>query len=242
MSTLIELLYFVIIVPLAIVLALIYKKYIKNLDAKYNIIFIGILTFLVRILLVPFSGSIGQMPYIMPNLLFYTLLTIFGTIFTIGFVLFIENKSLKEIGWVFERKKLIKGTMWGLAAFLPMIAMFPLIIFLANLKLSTSITIEKLIIGIEFGIILGGFYEETIFRGILQDYFNEITSRNKSILYTALIFVATHIGYLPFTGFGIYYIFILVMAILLSLLRDKFDLFSCAIFHGGLVFILIIFI
>ena len=73
-------------------------------------------------------------------------------------------------------------------------------------------------------------------------YNRGVTDENKAIIYTALLFTATHIFYLPFIGFGIYYIFVFIMALILSVLRVKFDQLSCAILHGGIVFILIIFV
>ncbi len=44
-----------------------------------------------------------------------------------------------------------------------------------------------------------------MFRGIFQYHVGQITTKNCTILYTAIIFVLTHIGYLPFDAYGVYY-------------------------------------
>ena len=99
---------------------------------------------------------------------------------------------------------------------------------------------EKIVISLSFAI-LGAIYEEFMFRGIIQNHLNELVDNDwKIIFYTAAIFTATHVFYLPFGGFGIYYIFVFVMAVLLSWLRVKVDLIASAIVHGGIVFLLII--
>jgi membrane protease YdiL (CAAX protease family) len=120
--------------------------------------------------------------------------------------------------------------------------MFPVVLLLGNVLISMSITWEKIVLGIEFGLILGGFYEEVMFRGIIQNHFMKIITEKKAVLLTAGVFIATHMGYLPFTGFGIFYIFLSVMALLLSWLRLKCNQISCAILHGGIVFILVLFV
>jgi len=104
-----------------------------------------------------------------------------------------------------------------------------------------DITWEKVVLGINFGL-LAGIYEEGMFRGIIQKHISTLTSDKRTIIFTALIFTATHLFYLPFIGYGIYYIFVFVMALLLSILKLKFDLLSCFILHAGIVFILILFV
>ena len=124
--------------------------------------------------------------------------------------------------------------------YIPLVCFFPIIIILANIQISIAITLEKLIVALSFAI-LGGFYEEIMFRGIIQNNFKEIVDDDKKIIFfTALTFTVTHLFYLPFIGFGIFYIFVFVMAVILSFLRVKADQLACAILHGGIVFILII--
>ena len=234
--------YFVIVIPIVVITSLILLKVQDKLNSLLKIIILSILLFFVRIMLVFFSDTIGIMPYIYPDLLFYSLLTIFGIFFTIFYLLKVEKLSFKSIGYKKENWK--KSVLFGFLSFFPLICFFPLIIFLTGLEISIIITWEKVILGIAFGIFLGGFYEEVMFRGIIQNHFNSITNTNptKTILFTSIVFVATHIGYLPFVGYGIFYLFIFIMAVLLSILRYKFNQLACFILHGGIVFILIIFV
>ena len=180
------------------------------------------------------------MPYIMPDIVFYSILMIFGVVFSTFYLLKVEKKSFEEIG--FEKEEVPKNILIGLLGFLPLIAMFPVLIFLAGIQINYLISLEKIIIGIVFGLILGGYYEEVMFRGIIQNHFMEITDEKFTVLGTAAVFVVTHIFYLPFTGFGIMYVFLTVMALILSYFRLKFNQISCAILHGGIVFILVIFV
>ncbi len=167
---------------------------------------------------------------------------IFGVSFCTIYLYKIEKKSLQEIG--FNHEKLTKNIGMGLLGFLPLILMFPFLLFLTGIEVSFAISWEKIVIGIVFGLVLGGYYEEVIFRGVLQDYVNKICGENniKTITLTSIIFVATHLFYLPFIGFGIMYLFIFIMAMELSFLRIYGSQVSCAILHGGIVFILILFV
>ena len=167
---------------------------------------------------------------------------IFGVIVTIIYVKRVEKTRFKELGW--EVKKVQKSVLIGFLSFIPLICIIPLILLLADIQLSLDITFEKIILGITFGIVLGGFYEETMFRGVIQNHLMMLTnnSAKKSIILTAIIFTSTHIFYLPFIGFGIFYIFLFVMAVILSILRYMYNQLSCFILHGGIVFILIVFV
>ncbi|MHA1696780.1 MAG: CPBP family glutamic-type intramembrane protease [Candidatus Helarchaeota archaeon] len=232
--------YFIIVAPITILAYFILKRLQKFDKPLLMIITLSVILFFVRFMLIFYSSSIGVMPYVYPNLLFYSLLSILGIVFSIIYVKKVLELDFKDIGWKFKNIK--KNVIYGFLSYIPLIALFPLILYLVGLKISFNFTWDKIILGIEFGIILGGFYEETMFRGVIQKYFNSITTEKKSIIFTAITFTATHIGYLPFTGFGIYYIFVFIMALILSFLRYKLDLLACSILHGGIVFILIIFI
>jgi membrane protease YdiL (CAAX protease family) len=217
---------------------------IRKLNARGKdlaiIIFLSLFLFYVRIMLIFYQDTIGIMPYILPDITFYIILTIFGVSFSIFYVLKVEKRTFAEIG--FTRGHNIRNIGMGLLSFLPLIALFPAIIILGNVQISPVITWEKVVLGIGFGLVLGGFYEEVMFRGIIQNHFMQLTTQKKAVLLTAGVFVATHIGYLPFTGFGIFYVFLTVMALLLSCLRLKYNQISCAILHGGIVFTLILFV
>ncbi|MFX1451129.1 MAG: CPBP family intramembrane glutamic endopeptidase, partial [Promethearchaeota archaeon] len=211
-----------------------------NNDSLFYIIALTILLFIIRFILIFFANTIGTMPYLKPDIIFYSLLTIFGVVATWIYVKYIEKTSFEDLGW--KKENVGKNIIFGLLSFIPLILMFPLIIILVNIQVSFIITLDKLILGIGFGLILGGFYEETMFRGVIQNHVNSLTDEKKSVLLTAVIFTATHIGYLPFDGFGIIYVFVFVMGLLLSYLRLKFNQLACFILHGGIVFILVIFV
>lgn len=236
----INLVYFIIIIPIVLITFFIILKINEKQNPLLIIIILSILLFIIRIILVFFEYTIGIMPYLKEDVIFYSLLTIFGVLATILYVKKVEKKSFEDIGW--KLKNLKKNIIFGLLSFIPLLLMIPILLYLTNYQISLNISWEKLILGIEFGLILGGFYEETMFRGVIQNHLMSLTGNNKAILLTASIFTATHIGYLPFIGYGIIYIFVFLMALLLSILRSKLNQISCFILHGGIVFIFIIFI
>ncbi|HUX98236.1 MAG TPA: CPBP family intramembrane glutamic endopeptidase [Candidatus Deferrimicrobium sp.] len=234
----VNLLYFAIIAPIAILTGLFLIRRDTEKDRLLILIILSILLFVVRIFLVLFADTIGIMPYLEYDIIFYTFLTVFGVLFTIIYVLKVEKSTLQEVGWKIKDKK--KSIAYGLIGYLPLIAFMPLVLLLTGIEVSSTITWEKIVLGIEFGFILGGFYEETMFRGVIQNHLSKVMSEKMTVISTALIFTATHLWYLPFTGYGIYYFFVLLMAFLLSILRLKGDLLASAILHGGIVFFLII--
>jgi membrane protease YdiL (CAAX protease family) len=234
----INVLYFAIVAPIAIITGLFLIKRDREKNRLLILIILSALLFIVRIFLVLFADSIGIMPYLQYDIIFYTLLTIFGIVFTIIYVLKVEKSTLQETGWKMKDKK--RSILYGLVAYLPLIAFMPLVLLLTGIDVSLTITWEKIVLGIEFGFILGGFYEETMFRGVIQNHLSKVMSEKMTVITTALIFTATHLWYLPFAGYGIYYFFVLLMALILSILRLKVDLIAAAILHGGIVFILII--
>ena len=237
----INLVYFIIVIPIILITFSIISKLCKDKKRLSIIIVLSLFLFTIRFILIFFQETIGIMPYLIEDVLFYGLLMILGVIMTWFYVIKIEKLSFKEIGCKIEDVK--NSIIFGLLAYIPLICLFPLMTFLTNIQLSLDITLGKLIVAIAFGV-LACFYEEIMFRGIIQNHFMEITDNNekKTIMLTALVFTATHIFYLPFIGFGIFYIFVFTMALLLSILRVKFDLLACSILHGGIVFILIIFV
>ena len=232
--------YFIIVFPIILITLPILSKLCKDKKHLLIIIILSLLLFSVRFILIFFQDTIGIMPYLVEDVIFYSLLMIFGLTFTWFYLNKIERVSLKDIGGKVENLK--KSILFGLIGFIPLICLIPLILFLTDIKISFNITPGKVIVAISFTV-LGAIYEEIMFRGIIQNHFMELTENDemKSIILTALIFTATHLFYLPFIGFGIFYIFVFIMALILSLLRVKSDLLACSILHGGIVFILIIF-
>ncbi|TFG30037.1 MAG: CPBP family intramembrane metalloprotease [Promethearchaeota archaeon] len=235
----VNLLYFIITVPIVLITFPFLSKLCKNKRDLSLIILLSLLLFTVRLVLIFFQDTIGIMPYLIEDVIFYSLLMIFGVIFTIFYMFKIEKVSLKEIGGnVYDFKKSI---FYGFVAYIPLLCLLPLIQFLTEIHVSFNITLGKILVAIAFAV-LAGFYEEIMFRGIIQNHFMEITKNNsqKSIIFTSITFTATHIFYLPFVGYGIYYLFVFIMGLLLSSLRAKYDLLASSILHGGIVFILIV--
>nr|MDO8111286.1 CPBP family intramembrane metalloprotease [Candidatus Sigynarchaeota archaeon] len=175
-------------------------------------------------MLVLFADSIGVMPHVQPELIFYSLLTVFGVAFTICAVKFVEKQALTTFGWHLSNLK--KNILIGILGIIPLLAFLPVIYFTTNFTISSEFTLEKLILASTFGLILGGFYEEVMFRGIIQYHVGQITTKNRTIIYTAIIFVLTHVGYLPFDAYGIYYWFLFLMALELSYIRSKYNSIS----------------
>lgn len=194
--------------------------------------------FFVRIMLVVFADTIGKMPNVQPEVVFYGILTGFGVFYSVYMVKRVENRSWSDFGW--NRSNLGKNILLGLLSLLPLFAFLPLILLTTGLKILSPITWEKIFLAISFGLILGGFYEEVLFRGIIQYHVGQITTKRRTIILTAIIFVATHVGYLPFDAFGIYYLFLFIMALELSYLRARFNSVVCCVLHGGIVFILVL--
>ena len=234
----INLVYFIVTIPIAVLFYRIVLKIKIQNKSLMKIFILSVFLFIVRINLVFFSDTIGIMPYLKEDVIFYTILMIFGVMMTILYVSKIEKVSFKEIGWNIQDVK--KSIVYGLIGYVPLVCFFPLILLLANIQISIAITIGKIIVALSFAI-LGGFYEEIMFRGIIQNKFSDLFNDDKKIIFfTALTFTLTHLFYLPFIGFGIFYIFVFVMAVILSILRIKSDQLACAILHGGIVFILIV--
>ncbi|MFX1339896.1 MAG: CPBP family intramembrane glutamic endopeptidase [Promethearchaeota archaeon] len=235
----INLLYFIIVVPIILITFPILSKLCKSKRNLSLIITLSLLLFSVRFILILFQDTIGIMPYLVEDVIFYGLLMVFGLIFTWFYVYKIEKVTLKDIGGNVENVK--KSVIYGLIAYIPLLCLIPLMQSLTGIHISFNITMGKVFVAITFAI-LAGFYEEIMFRGVIQNHFMEITKNNinKSIFLTSIIFTATHIFYLPFAGFGIYYIFVFIMALILSFLRAKCDLIACSILHSGMVLILIV--
>ncbi len=237
----INLLYFIIAIPIVLITFPILSKLCKDKRFLSIIIVLSLLLFSVRFILIIFQDTIGIMPYLIEDVVFYSLLMIFGVIFTWFYVFKIEKVSFKEIGGNVENVK--KSIIYGLLAYIPLLCLLPFMRFLTNIHITFNITPGKIIVAVAFAV-LAGFYEEIMFRGIIQNHFMEITENNikKTILLTSITFTVTHMFYLPFAGFGIYYIFVFIMGLILSFLRVKFDLLACSILHSGIVFILIVFV
>lgn len=230
--------YFLIVLPPICALFYCMNRFVKKDKHVQRILLISIALFFVRIMLVAFADSIGVMPYVQPELVFYSVLTVFGVAFSICNVKYIEKQTLAFFGW--HSSNIKKDVLVGVLGLLPLFAFLPVIYFSTHITISSEITLGKLILAATFGLVLGGFYEEVMFRGIIQFHVGQITTKNRTIAYTAIIFVLTHVGYLPFDAFGVFYWFLLLMALELSFIRSRYSAIPCAIIHGGIVFALIL--
>ena len=235
----INLVYFIITIPIVLIVFPILLKLCKDKKILSLILVLTILLFLVRFFLIFFQNTIGIMPYLIEDVIFYGLLMIFGVIFTWVYVYIIEKVPYRDIGGKVENVK--KSIIYSLMGYIPLLSLLPVMQLLTGIQISSNITIDKILVAISFAI-LAGIYEEILFRGVIQNHFMELTGNNinKSIILTSITFTLTHLFYLPFTGFGIYYIFVFIMALILSYLRAECDLLACSILHSGIVFILII--
>ena len=176
----INLLYFIIAIPIVLITFPILSKLCNDKRFLSIIIVLSLILFSVRFILILFQDTIGIMPYLIEDVVFYSLLMIFGVIFTWFYVIRIEKVSFKELGGKVEDIK--KSVIFGLISYIPLICLLPLILFLTDIHITFNITLGKIIIAIAFGI-LGGFYEEVMFRGIIQNYFMEITDNNEKKQY-----------------------------------------------------------
>ncbi len=235
-----NLIYFVIVIPIVVLFFLILSKLREKEKISSIIVILSLLLFIVRVFLIFFQDTIGIMPYLIEDVFFYGFLMIFGIFFTWFYTIRIEKVSFKKIGG--RIKNIKKSVIYGLVAYIPLVSLIPLILFLTSVQISINLSFGKVIVAICFAV-LGEFFEEVMFRGIIQNHLMELLDNNekKTIILTALIFTATHLFYLPFIGFGIFYLFVFIMSLILSTLRAKLDLLACALLHGGIVFILIIF-
>ncbi|MBN2149921.1 MAG: CPBP family intramembrane metalloprotease [Candidatus Lokiarchaeota archaeon] len=232
-----NLLYFVIVLPPTCAFFYCISRFVKRDSHLQRALLISIALFFVRIMLVPFAGSIGVMPHVQPELLFYCLLAAFGVGFSVWSVKSLEKQTFAFFGWHSGDFK--KDVLIGVIGLLPLLAFLPVVYFSTHLTISSEFTAERLVIACTFGLALGGFFEEVMFRGIIQFHVGRIATKRREIAYTAVIFVLTHVGYLPFDAFGIYYWFLLIMAIELSYVRSRYSVVPCSIIHGGIVFLLI---
>ena len=174
------------------------------------IVILGIFLF-TRILLTMFD--VGIFPNLVNDVLFYLLAFILGMLLIYLYVVKIESKDLKEFYWIHEKRgySLLFGILGALILLL-LSSGFMMIMGPLNMNIENSI--DGIIVAILFG--LGAIYEEIYFRGILQDTIAQDLDEKKAIIIQAFAFLAIHLFYLPFDGFGMYYWTILLMGLLLG--------------------------
>ena len=121
----INLFYFIIIIPIVLIFYLIMLQLKKKENPLLNIVILSVLLFIVRICLVLFANTIGIMPYLIEDVIFYSLLLVFGVSFTIVYVVKVEKVSFKEIGW--EMQDVKKSIIFGIIGHIPLVCFFLLL-------------------------------------------------------------------------------------------------------------------
>ncbi|MHA1294661.1 MAG: hypothetical protein ACTSQJ_18650, partial [Promethearchaeota archaeon] len=99
-----NLIYFIIVFPIVIIALMIIFKLKKNRKYLEIIIILSILLFFIRFALTFFQETIGIMPYLIEDVIFYGLLMIFGLCFTWFYAFKIENVNFEDIRFNAENK------------------------------------------------------------------------------------------------------------------------------------------
>ena len=231
-----NLFYFVIFTPILIGALLIAYKF--N-DEKYRYLRFGIIIgifLLTRIFLTIFN--VGIFPSLVNDILFYVLAFTMGMVLVCIYAIKIENKDLKQMFWWPEDKvKRIYSILFGIGgAIVILLIATGLMSIFGPPAINLETEIDGIIVAIFFG--LGAIYEEIFFRSILQNTLTEdLQDENKAILIQALLFTFIHLFYLPFDGYGILYLTIFLMALILGFLKSKQGLVASILAHGLFVFL-----
>lgn len=228
--------YFLVYVPiLAIAIAVMLhlkKRKLWTVEVRFAII--AVLLFLGRMLLLPFG--LGQFPNIAFDPLFYALLLIIGLGLMMFYVREIENYRIRELGkW---KEQLAKQIVVGILGAVSLLLFSVLMLFIAvNYRLTTpEITVDKFFTALFFG--LGAIYEEWFFRGVMLKYRQWWAL--KQIVISSIVFFVIHIGYLPFTGYGVYYFIMLVFSFSLAFNAKYVGILSSTLIHFIFVFVSVI--
>ncbi|MHA1734346.1 MAG: lysostaphin resistance A-like protein [Promethearchaeota archaeon] len=232
-----NLLYFTAVAPAVSVVGVILWRYAKERPlARVGVICVTL--FFVRLSLTLFEDTIGIVPKVLPDVVFYSVLAAFGITFAWAYARKVEGLGWSELGW--SREHIGLNIAAGLLGFVPLALTSLLPLRLGVIEPVNEVTWQKVVVGVTFGWILGGFYEEVVFRGVVQFRLSESLRPVPAILLTAAIFTASHLWYLPFAGYGVLYLFVLEMALLLGFLRWKVGQLACFVLHGGVVFVLVL--
>ncbi|MBD3352837.1 MAG: CPBP family intramembrane metalloprotease [Candidatus Lokiarchaeota archaeon] len=231
--------FFIAFIPLILLtfvgLNILKKK--KNEKIIYRFILIEILLFLTRVFLLVFD--MGAFPYLVMDPIFYILAFIMGVLLMYVYLYKVEKKDFAYIGWFRENLNLFKDIVAGILGCVILVVISVLLMMgLSDYTLITefNISIDKFVTALFFG--FGAIYEEWFYRGFLLKY-EKLNERNR-VIFSSLMFVGIHLGYLPLTGYGMFYISITIMAFMLAFLAKKFSILSSTVAHGLFVFIGII--
>lgn len=231
-----NLIFFAVFLPIVVAALLIVSKLKERCPQKIwlRFLIIEIVLFLTRVFLLVFD--LGSFPDLEMDPLFYALAFFMGLGFMYVYVTKIEGATLKSVGWFFKVNNVGKQLLYGfLGCIALLIASVGLMAVLLDYQLSTDLSIgaDQFITALFFG--LGAIYEEWFFRGLIYQK-TDLTSIQK-ISISSLMFLGIHVGYLSFTGYGVYYITMAIMALMLGYLAYKLGIISSATAHGFYVFI-----
>ncbi|GAB4322420.1 MAG: hypothetical protein Kow0069_27140 [Promethearchaeota archaeon] len=199
-----------------------------------------------RLSLLAVADEVGAMPHLEHSAAaaaFYLALAVFGVAFSAAWVKWVDPATLRaaegEDAGRRPPKPAVVRVAWGLAGFPPVLAMLPLVAVATGLSVDASFSWPKLVNALSFGALLGGVYEELVFRGAVHAELSRVTTSRWALQGTAAAFWATHLGYLSFDGWGAYYWFVGGMALVLGVVRERGGLLAAGVLHGGVVTLLV---
>ena len=173
----------------------------------------------------------GLVPYVADEPLFYILFMVCCLAACWFYVRKIEGMSWGEIGW--SRRGIGRSVVWGLLALALGVGLL-----LPMCELETSslrLTPGMFVVAATFGVALGGFFEEVVFRGVIQTRMIAQMSAPRAIVLQAAIFSAGHLFYFPFDQHAFFYFGTFMIGLVAGILRHRVSLLSAVILHGGLV-------
>ncbi|MFO8017495.1 MAG: CPBP family glutamic-type intramembrane protease [Promethearchaeia archaeon] len=220
--------FFAIFSPL-ILIALVVLHHYRDEDYRYYRFFLICMVLLVGHILLPFF-DVGIFPELRNDPLFYSILFLLGMGFTILYIVQIENISFRQIGW--KSENVIRDVAIGILTAVVLLLISALLEFpFLRLKLP-NLSVLKFITVVFFA--LGGIYEESLFRGLLQTAYLKKDDFNsyQRILMQALAFLFINLFYFPFDILGlITYLIMFLLAIVTGWLAQRYSLISSSTAH-----------
>lgn len=173
----------------------------------------------------------GLVPYVADEPLFYGLFMVCCLVACWFYVRRIEGMSWAEVGW--SGGRLGVSILWGVVA---LVIGVGLLLPLSSIETSSlRLTPGMFVVAATFGLALGGFFEETVFRGVIQTRMVARMTVPRAIALQAAMFSAGHIFYFPFDEHAFFYLGTFMIGLVGGVLRHKVSLLSAVILHGGLV-------
>lgn len=174
----------------------------------------------------------GLVPYLNDTPLFFAILTVLCLAAGWFYLTKIEKMSWREIGW--SDIPLGKSVCWGGLALV--FGIIPLVLLSLPIEPgSLRFTPGMIAIAATFGLILGGFFEETIFRGVIQTRLAQRMTTTRALALQAVLFSASHLLYFPFDQHAFFYSGTFFIGLAAGVLRQRVSILAACILHGGLV-------